>query len=512
MTVPKTSSVNPLIESGELFRAVFEASSDLMSVSRLADGFCFAVNAAWLDVLGFERDEVIGKTAEELAIWTEPMVRAELIQRLRKEGRIENLDVALRGKDGRLRDCAATLRLLRLGEDDLLLFSAHEARKETSASIEQVVKTSRALLIDALESINEGFVLYDAEGELIICNSKFKEFYGYSDEEARPGVHRRDLGVLDIERNAVIVDQELAQDYVERREDLITGPPESFVVRLRDGRILLLNDRKTDSGGIVSIQSDITDLKRAEAAISAAKDEAQTANRAKSEFLAHMSHELRTPLNSILGFTQIMREQVFGPLGDERYLEYAMNVNHSGQHLLDLINDILDISKVEAGEVTLDEEIFDLQATLLSCISMVTGQTGVPVDRIGFDVAVDIARFKGDKRIIKQVILNLLSNASKFTPADRPITVTAEREASGGISIEVADKGCGIARDDIAKVLEPFGQVRSGAHQAHAGTGLGLSLSKMLTELHGGSLSIDSELDEGTRVTLRFPPARTLSS
>lgn len=511
MTVPNTSSADPLIESGELFRAVFEASSDLMSVSRLEDGFCFAVNAAWLDVLGFERDEVIGKTAEELAVWTEPTVRAELIHRLKVEGQIENLDVALRGKDGRLRDCAATLRLLRLGEDELLLFSAHEAREESSVSIEQVVKTSRALLIDALESINEGFVLYDGEGELIICNSKFKEFYGYSDEEARPGVHRRDLGLLDIERNAVIVDQELAHDYVERREDLIAGPPEAFVVRLRDGRILLLTDRKTDSGGIVSIQSDITELKRAEAAISAAKDEAQTANRAKSEFLAHMSHELRTPLNYILGFTQIMREQVFGPLGDERYLDYAMNVNHSGQHLLDLINDILDISKVESGEVILDETVFDLERVLQSCIRMVTGEAGEAEDRIGLEAAADIGHFKGDRRIIKQVILNLLSNANKFTPSDKPISLAVTEEASGGISIEVADEGCGIARDDIAKVLEPFGQVRSGSHQAHAGTGLGLSLSKMLTELHGGRLSIDSELGEGTRVRLSFPEARRVS-
>ncbi len=504
-------SPDPLLESKELFRAVFEASSDLMSVSRLQDGFCLAVNAVWLEVLGYDRDEVIGRTAEELAIWTEPMVRAELIRELERKGVIKNLDVALRGKDGKLRDCAATLRLLPVGEEDLLLFTAHEVRKEPSVSVEQVVKTSRALLIDALESINEGFVLYDVDGHLIICNSKFKEFYGYSDEEAKPGAHRRDLGLLDIERNAVIVEDELAQDYVDRREDLLTGPPESFVVRLRDGRVLLLNDRKTDSGGIVSIQSDITELKKAEAAISAAKDEAQTANRAKSEFLAHMSHELRTPLNSILGFTQVMREEVFGPLGDEKYLEYAMNVNHSGQHLLALINDILDISKVESGEVTLDEEVFDLEATLRSSIRMVTGQAGEPEDRIALEAVTNVGHFKGDKRIIKQVILNLLSNATKFTPAGNSIRVSIASEPSGAIKVEVADRGCGIAQEDIAKVLEPFGQVRSGSHQAHAGTGLGLSLSKMLTELHGGNLLLESELGQGTRVTLRFPAERSMS-
>lgn len=509
MSVSKPLPPDPLLESKELFRAVFDASSDLMSVSRLEDGQCLEVNAVWLEVLGFERDEVIGKTAAEMRVWAEPSVRSRIIRQLKSEKVIENLDTSLRGRDGKLHDCIATLRLLRVGTEDLLLFSGHEVRADSS--VEQVVQTSRALLIDALESISEGFVLYDSDGRLIICNSKFKEFYGYSDEEARPGAHRRDLGLLDIERNAVVVDEELAQDYVDRREDLLTGPPESFVVRLRDGRVLILSDRKTDSGGIVSIQSDITELKKAEAAISAAKDEAQTANRAKSEFLAHMSHELRTPLNSILGFTQVMKEQVFGPLGDEKYLGYAINVNQSGQHLLALINDILDISKVESGEVTLDEETFDLEEVLHSCIQMVTGQAGEPEDRIDFEAVANVRHFKGDERIIKQVILNLLSNACKFTPAGKPIRVSTTLDALGRVEVEVADQGCGIAPEDIDMVLEPFGQARSGAHQAHAGTGLGLSLSKMLTELHGGNLFIESELGTGTKVTLRFPAERVVT-
>lgn len=500
--------MDPLLESSELFRAVFDAGRDLMSLSKLSDGTCLAVNAIWLEVLGYRREEVIGKTAAELGVWVEPAVRAEVIGRLKKERVIENFDTSLRARDGRLRDCTATLRLLQVGDEELLLFSAHEIFKDSSA--EQAVRTTRALLIDALESISEGFVLYGTDGRLIICNSKFREFYGYSDEEAAPGAHRRDLGKLDIERNAVIVEQELAHDYVERREDMIAGPPESFVVTLRDGRILLLSDRKTDSGGIVSIQSDITKLKDAEAAISAAKDEAQSANRAKSEFLAHMSHELRTPLNSILGFTQVMKEQVFGPLGDEKYLDYAMNVNHSGQHLLALINDILDISKVEAGEITLEEETFDLQEAIAACIEMVTGQAGEPEDRIAFEAVTNVRHFKGDARIIKQVILNLLSNATKFTPAEKAVTVATDLDSEGCVSIVVADEGCGIAGEDIPKILEPFGQVRHSSHQAHAGTGLGLSLSKMLTELHGGTLAIDSTLDKGTTVTLRFPLERTV--
>lgn len=508
MKVSKPQALDPLLESAELFRAVFDAGRDLMSVTKFEDGTCLAVNAVWLEVLGYQREEVIGKTSAELRVWVEPESRAQVLARLKTERVIENFDTTLRAKDGRWCHCTATLRLLEVGGEELLLSSAHEIFKDSSA--EQAVRTTRTLLIDALESISEGFVLYGSDGRLIVCNSKFKEFYGYSDDEAAPGAHRRDLGKLDIERGAVIVEKELAHDYVERREDMIAGPPESFVVTLRDGRILLLRDRRTDNGGIVSIQNDITKLKEAEAAISAAKDEAQTANRAKSEFLAHMSHELRTPLNSILGFTQVMKEQVFGPLGDEKYLDYAMNVNHSGQHLLALINDILDISKVEAGEITLEEDTFDLPEAIAACIEMVTGQAGEPEDRITFEAVANVRHFKGDVRIIKQVILNLLSNATKFTPTEKAVTVSTDLDAEGCVSIVVADEGCGILAEDIPKILEPFGQVRPSAHQAHAGTGLGLSLSKMLTELHGGSLRIDSVLEQGTTVTLRFPLERTV--
>ncbi len=509
MVIFNPLSPDSFTASKELFQAVLDASSDLMSVNRVEDGLCVAVNSVWLNVLSFERDEVIGKTAEELAVWTKPGLRSSIVERLRADGVIESMDAVLRGKDGRLHDCLASMRILNIEGEDLLLFSAQEMRSDHR--IEQVARTSRALLIDALESINEGFVLYGADGHLIVCNSKFKEFYGYSDEEASPGVHRRELGVLDIKRNAVIMEEYSEHEYVNRREDLEQGPPKAFVVKLKDGRVLLLSDRKTDSGGIVSIQSDITELKNAEAALSAAKDEALTANRAKSEFLAHMSHELRTPLNSILGFTQVMKEEVFGALGHAKYLDYAMSVNQSGQHLLALINDILDISKIESGEVTLEDAVFDLHETVGACIKMVTGQTGEPETRIAFKTSEDARFFRGDERIVKQIVLNLLSNAMKFTPSDKSIQVTIVLNRDAGIVVEVADRGCGIASDDIEKVLEPFGQVRTGAHQSHAGTGLGLSLSKMLTELHGGALSVKSDLGEGTIVRLSFPLERTVA-
>jgi two-component system cell cycle sensor histidine kinase PleC len=510
MSTPKSQSADPFLESEELFRAAFDASATMMTISKSEDGFCLAANDAWLRVLGYQREEIIGRTTQEIGAWWEPALRGQVLSQLAAGQTVENMETVLRGKSGRLIDCLMSLRPFCSGGQDLLLFSAKEVKEDQAT--EQAVPTSRALLVDALESINEGFVLYGSDGRLMICNSKFKEFYGYSDEEAFPGVHRKELGYLDLKRKAVVVDGAEEKYYIDRRESLSEGPPESFIVQLKDGRILRLSDRKTDSGGIVSLQNDITELKRAEAAISAAKDEALTANRAKSEFLAHMSHELRTPLNSILGFTQIMKEEVFGPLGVPKYMDYATNVHHSGQHLLALINDILDISKVEAGEVTLDEEVFDLRDSIRTCIRMVTGQSDDAMKRIGFQGTEDTRLFKGDERILKQVILNLLSNATKFTPLEGRIDISTALDASGGVVVRVEDNGCGIAKDDIPKVLEPFGQVRPGVHQAHAGTGLGLSLSKMLTELHGGILSIESELDKGTTVTLRFSLERTVAA
>ncbi len=244
----------------------------------------------------------------------------------------------------------------------------------------------------------------------------------------------------------------------------------------------------------------------------AALTEAESANRAKTEFLSNMSHELRTPLNAIIGFTDIMREKIFGELGHPRYAEYAEDISHSGRHLLSIINELLDLSKIDAGQTVLDEHPFDIGRTLKSCAQMVArGETG-PEDRIRVDTAEHLPRFNGDERLIKQIILNLLSNSDKFTPEGGQINASAKVADNGGINIHIHDTGCGIATNDIDSVLEPFGQVRSDRHHTNEGTGLGLPISRGLTELHGGEFTLESELNAGTSVTLSFPPERTITA
>lgn len=243
-----------------------------------------------------------------------------------------------------------------------------------------------------------------------------------------------------------------------------------------------------------------------------ATKKAKAASKSKSDFLAHMSHELRTPLNSVLGFSHIMREQSFGPLGNEKYLEYTNNIHHSGQHLLAIIDDILDISRIEAGETVLQENLFDPYQVLNSCIKMISVDDGAKHPSIELVSPPLNEKFRGDQRMFKQIVINLLSNAKKFTGPDGMIRIRISPDEENGLTVAVADTGRGIPAGEMSKILEPFGQARSSIVHTHDGAGLGLPLSKMLTELHGGTLELESEVAKGTTVTLHFPPERTLAA
>jgi len=395
------------------------------------------------------------------------------------------------------------------------VFIWHPARRESIRErhrAEAVQHASKTVLAEALEAISEGFVLYDKGGRLVICNAKFRDFYGYSEEDAKPGVHQRELGALDIERGNVIVSEEQAGAYVNRRENVSQGPPDSFVVKLRDGRTLLLRDRKTASEGVVSIQTDISDQVGAQQAILVAKEQAEMANRAKSEFLANMSHELRTPLNSIIGFSDMLVKRTFGALGNPKYEEYAGLIYQSGSHLLEIISDILDISKIEAGEATLEDSHIDVVKAVASCVNMIEPRAHMAGLSVRFSEPGQFPSLRADERHLKQIVLNLLSNAVKFTESGGEVSVEIALEGQGEIVIRIVDTGVGIAGHDMQRVMAPFGQVAQSSVRNHAGTGLGLPICKSLTELHGGTLSLASEVGAGTTATVRFPPERTIAA
>ena len=242
-----------------------------------------------------------------------------------------------------------------------------------------------------------------------------------------------------------------------------------------------------------------------------AKDVAEQASRIKSHFLANMSHELRTPLNAIIGFSEVIRRQLFGPVGDTRYQDYVGDINRSGQHLLRLVNDILDISKLEAGAMEIADDLVDVSQLLTECVRFVSTQAATIGVTVTVDLPATLPALRADELRFKQVILNLLTNAVKFSRRGSTVTITAGRSAEGGLELCVRDSSIGMTEDEIAIALQPFRQVESATTRRQSGTGLGLPLAKSLVERHGGSFRIESERGKGTSVTVSFPSERVVA-
>jgi two-component system, cell cycle sensor histidine kinase PleC len=402
---------------------------------------------------------------------------------------------------------------------------------DTTEQKDLVEKTIAAdlRLRDAIETIPEAFVLWDADNRLVLCNSNFQELHDLPDEAVRSGTGYE--AVVAAGRKPVVRTTSGAES---------TSSPgaRTFEAQLDDGRWLHISERRTKDGGYVSVGTDITtiklheeklidserrlmatvaDLRASQQALKSQaqllaelaekyaeeKTRAEDANQAKSKFLANMSHELRTPLNAIIGFSEVMASGLFGPLGADRYGEYCRDIHSSGQYLLEVINDVLDMSKIEAGRLRLDRETLQLDQILADSLRVVSGRAADKGVALGLDVAPDVD-FEGDRRACKQIILNLLSNAVKFTPEGGRVNVLG-RMRGDSIVIAIGDSGIGIPPDALRKLGRPFEQVESQLTKSHQGSGLGLAIAKSLVELHGGCMRIRSAPGEGTLVVVRLP-------
>jgi two-component system cell cycle sensor histidine kinase PleC len=376
----------------------------------------------------------------------------------------------------------------------------------------------------AIESVTEAFVLWSREGRLVLCNQNYRSFFQLEPKMVKRGA-KHDLV------------QKVAEFSVRHREPPLAGRPWERQVEMQDGRWLQISERRTPDGGLVMTATDITALKRQEnerrrneealrEAVRKLEDNAlalgelarkhqaetlraESANRAKSEFLANMSHELRTPLNAINGFSEMMAEEMFGPLGDSRYRSYAQDILGSGQHLLALINDILDMSKIEAGKMSLHAEMLSVEDVVRDAATLIRDRAHAIGLSLVIDLAPDTPPIEADYRALKQILLNLLSNALKFTPSGGRITVAAAPVTGGRkvdeLMISVADTGIGISEEDLERLARPFEQVESQHAKTQKGTGLGLALTKSLIELHGGVMEIRSTPGVGTVVSVTLP-------
>lgn len=378
------------------------------------------------------------------------------------------------------------------------------------------MKAAEARLFDALRSMNDSFVIWDQMDRLVLWNSKFEDFFGF-----QPGTLRQGLAYAQVEY--------AAEQMIEQTFQLDDGTGNE--IQLKDGRWVRYLETYTADGARVSIGTEVTAIRTREHQLQVnsvalektinvlrksqvrivelaenyeqEKIRAEEANQSKSEFLANMSHELRTPLNAINGFSDIMKKEMFGPLGDPRYKEYVNDILFSGQHLLSLINDILDMSKIEAGKMTLNTEHMVMSDMIAQVIRIVRGRADENRLKLIYD-GVQTPEIEADPRAVKQILLNLTTNAIKFTPEGGVVTIAVEVK-SAGLIVRVSDTGIGISEENIQRLAKPFEQIDSQHSRQHEGTGLGLALSKSLVELHGGNFAITSVVGQGTTVTFTLP-------
>jgi two-component system, sensor histidine kinase and response regulator len=365
-----------------------------------------------------------------------------------------------------------------------------------------------ALHQDFIENLADGIALLDVTGRITAANERFLGMYGRGLDVVK-GLTFEEL-FRHTWRAARTEDDEegwrAAADLLRERART-TGAP--YEVKLPRNRWVRIVEHLGHDGLTYSIHSDVTALKRQEQAIQRAKEAADEANRSKSEFLARMSHELRTPLNAIIGYSDMIALQIRGPVGTPDYIQYARDINESGQHLLGLITEILDNAKAEAGRIVLEEEPVDLREVVVFAMRMVGPRAARQRLALRCDVPKDMPRVRADELRLRQIVLNLLANAVKFTPAGGSVVVEVRREAEG-VRIAVTDTGVGIAEDDLAAVLQPFVQLERVGSSRYEGTGLGLSLTQHLVALHGGRLAITSAVGEGTTATVLLPAERII--
>ena len=377
------------------------------------------------------------------------------------------------------------------------LAAAYRRRSETR------LERQNALLQSILENIGEGLSVFDHQGRLSARNSRFCELLELP-PDLPIGTPLRDILVLQTVRGdfgEVQTDAEVA----ERLERFYRDVPTMKERVTPNGRILQIRRRAMPGAAVISVYSDITETKLFERNLIQARSQAETANRSRGEFLANMNHELRTPLNAIIGFAEFMSQEPFGPIGHEKYLEYLADIIKSGLHLKSIINDVLDMSKIDAGKLELSRERLNTQSVVADVIRMMHEQAASHRIELVPELPDGEVTVWADERALKQVFLNLLSNAIKFSRKGARVYIRVIADLPSRAIVEFEDQGIGMNEHELERALQPFGQAHSATTRNYGGTGLGLPITNGLVEAHGGKLTINTRAGCGTIVRVILP-------
>ena len=362
------------------------------------------------------------------------------------------------------------------------------------------------LLQSTLETLGEGLSVFDRRGRLMAWNSRFCELLDLP-KELPVGAPLRDILTLQAVRGD-FGDEDPEVEAARRLEAFFRDVPKLTERIAPGGRVLQIRRRAMPDGSIVTVYSDITEIRASERKLIQARSQAEMANHAKSDFLANMSHELRTPLNAIIGFSEIISQELFGSIGNEKYLEYMKDVHKSSLHLLSIINDVLDMSKIEAGKLELSKEALNIQAVIGEVIRMMRERAECRRIEVIAELSDEDIDTWADERAMKQIFLNLLSNAIKFSKEGGRVHIRVTSNRPDLAVVEFEDFGIGMTEEEQERALQPFGQAKPSTTRNYGGTGLGLPITKGLIEAHGGKLEIRSRAGHGTIVRVILPAER----
>jgi PAS domain S-box-containing protein len=495
-----------LSDSLARLQAIFDNVAD--AIIGLDDsGRIEAINSSGAAMFGYQVDELKGRNVDILMPDSHRDEHQGYLQRYLQSGRSDPLGGLSREYFGLRKDGSTfpiSLSVNEFFENERRMFIGRIRDVTESKRSEDALRGSEMRLRDAVESMPASFLLFDAEDRLVIFNEKTLDLMPWQRGFLKPGVRYEEMLRNAIDKGDLAIPSGGEEAWIKERVVQHLNPSLPVESERINGGWVLTFDRKTPEGGIVSIRLDITDRKRIEHDLRDALVEAERANRVKSEFLATMSHELRTPLNAIIGFSEMLSEQFYGNLGSPRYLEYSNDIRTSGEHLLQLVNDVLDLSAIEAGQQQIFREELKFKDIVEDCAPIVPNGAAQKNIVYSINVPDDLPRLWADKRAVKQILLNILTNAIKFTPDGGKVTLSAYA-TNAAIVVDVTDTGIGVSADKLDSLTEPFVRGETDPYKSQEGMGLGLSIVRSLVILHGGALEINSEVGVGTTVIATFP-------